>query len=321
MLSHVVTLSDSAEPGVFPDAMRMYVAQDRSGRFFVAGGDRMSVFDTSGRLETVIGRRGAGPGEFLGIRRPLVDAHDSIHVLDVLLGRITVLTPSLQVARVTPTPNLPALILHDGTGVVIGQLPLAAATGYPMHVVTPEGRVIRSFGVDTPDFRQNAPRLTSRVIGPGLGGTVWTAAPGDYVLERWDPATGSRVERVDVLTSWFEKSDAPREDERTPPEPVIEGLWQDTLGFVWVLVRDKDANWAPPARANVERSLTASEYGRIYDWVLEVIDVGLQMPVASRRFDDVLWYRPPTALVTSPREDDSWYVKFDIWRPELVWKQ
>jgi hypothetical protein len=126
---------------------------------------------------------------------------------------------------------------------------------------------------------------------------------------------------VDVLTSWFEKSDAPREDERTPPEPVIEGLWQDTLGFVWVLVRDKDANWAPPARANVERSLTASEYGRIYDWVLEVIDVGLQMPVASRRFDDVLWYRPPTALVTSPREDDSWYVKFDIWRPELVWKQ
>jgi hypothetical protein len=117
------------------------------------------------------------------------------------------------------------------------------------------------------------------------------------------------------------RSPQPRFDERLRPDPIIEGLWQQDPGFVWVLLRDADERWEPPAEANVMRSLTSHEYSRIYDWVLEAIDPEAGTVIAAKRFDDVLWFRPPTPLLTSRSRADTLNVTHNVWRADLMPKE
>jgi hypothetical protein len=268
-----------------------------------------------------MGRRGSGPGEFEGIRNPLVGPGDSLHVGDPLLRRVTVIGPDLSVGRVSTGPHLPTIVLSNGSYVISRQIPTSEAIGYPVHLVGPDGTLLRSFGADTPQYRVDIRRLTNRVVGPGPGETIWVAPPGRYVLERYDPRTGKKLARVVVRSSWFTESAAPRFDERLRPDPIIEGLWQQDPGFVWVLLRDADERWEPPAEANVMRSLTSHEYSRIYDWVLEAIDPEAGTVIAAKRFDDVLWFRPPTPLLTSRSRADTLNVTHNVWRADLMPKE
>lgn len=63
-LEPLVTLSDSASPGLFGD--RIFVERDGLGRWITStiAFDRLAVFGPSGDFERVIGRDGEGPMEF-----------------------------------------------------------------------------------------------------------------------------------------------------------------------------------------------------------------------------------------------------------------
>ncbi len=84
------------------------------------------VFDLEGRFERVIGREGAGPGEYREIWGLQVSKGDSLHVTDLINLRRTVLSPGFEVARSHSLPTRPVLKgcspLGDGGCMLNGML-------------------------------------------------------------------------------------------------------------------------------------------------------------------------------------------------------
>ena len=101
------------------------------------------------------------------------------------------------------------------------------------------------------------------------------------------------------------------------PFPLVEGLWEDENGLVWTVVRDADVDWVPPPRANEYRPVDREQYDRTYDWVLEVVDPGSGRVLTSRRFDEALWYRPPSRILVSRVDTVLTIVAYDVWNPTL----
>jgi hypothetical protein len=316
-LEHVATLSDSFEPGAISVSRSLWVLRDKQGRFFMPGLPltRVLVFDSTGRFHSTIGRRGEGPGEFERVVGILTGTEgDSVYIADFLLRRLTVLAPDLNVARVQSMPRMPTLMRDDGSFILAEQIRTAERSGYPVHTLDAGGSIVQSFGIDTPQYRPDLTRLLNRVVAPARGGRVWTAAPGRYVLERWDPDSGRREARLIVPSSWFRESDRPEPDTERP-SPIIVGIWEDADSLVWVLHRDADSGWQPEPLGHVP--LDFDLYGKLHDWVIEVIDPVSARVLASRRFPEYLGYRAPSALLVSIREVEFSGTVLDIWRPVL----
>lgn len=314
---HVARVSDSEDPGVLPYPV-IWLQRSNSGRFFAtqADGSGVVVFDPDGSLLATVGGRGQAPGEYQRARTLIPGSGDTVFVFDRGQSRVTVMGPDLEVHGILPAPYPPDLLLKDGSFVVASQISTRDAIGYPIHVVDRQGVVVRSFGTDQPQFRTDLRATLDRDVALSSDGTIWSVGAGSYVLERWNPSTGERVQRVEVGSDWFVESDRITFDERIRPRPIIEGIWEDTRGLVWVVIRDADLEWEPPARANEERALSVEDYDRLYDWIIEVVDPASAQVVARRRLGNVHWYRPPTSLLVSPADTDITTVAFDVW--ELI---
>ena len=317
-LTHVGTFSDSVEPGVLPDFM-VYAMRDRSNRIYTTTRrkDQLLVFDSVGTLVGRLGKSGEGPGEYRNIQRVLVGDADSIYVLDNGLGRVTVYNPSLVLARTQVVPYAPSLVLPGGSFVVASQLPTPDNIGYPVHLLSAAGRLERSFGTDTPQYRADMKLVTNRLVAKADAGNIWTIAPGRYVIEKWSAESGKRLEQIAIKSEWFREIAVWPSDERIRPPAIAENLWQDSAGFVWVVFRVADENWSAPTKANVERAVSAEEYAGMFDWVIEVVDTKSKHVVATKRFPQLLWARPPYDVVVSPRDFNSATLTYDVWHPVL----
>ena len=209
--------------------------------------------------------------------------------------------------------------MPDGSLLVAAQTRTSETIGYPMHVVDREGRVVRSFGTDEPQYDPDLNHILTRTVALGQDGTVWAMAPARYLLERWDPSTGEQLQSTRIPSDWFwfRESIQAYTDETVRRPPLVEGLWEDEDGLVWIIVHDADADWAPPPRSNEERPLDLQEYDRLFDSVIEVVDPGLGRVLASRRFSEVLWYRSPSGILVSRADTILTTVAYDVWKPTL----
>lgn len=141
-----MSLGSALEPDSPADRPHRGVVHDARGRYFVKAGwpvSRILVYGSDGTLESVWDGRGEGPGEYGTIRRLMVLRGDSLGVLDGSVLRLTVLNADGSVARtqllpINPYPHDMAQ-LDDGTLIVAGGQYTAAATGYLMHVIRPDG--------------------------------------------------------------------------------------------------------------------------------------------------------------------------------------
>jgi hypothetical protein len=191
----------------------------------------------------------------------------------------------------------PAILRDDGSFVVAGQMRPPAAAGYPLHLIDSTGKVVRSFGVDAPEFRADITRLTDRRVAAAQNGGVWAVAPGRYVVERWDPNSGARQLALHVKSSWFKESTrGPAPGER--PTAHIDAIWERD-GHLWVLFLDVDQRWKPLPASELEKPVDPHRYNQSYDWVIEALNPATGDVVASKRFDRVMWQLSPGSLVTS----------------------
>ena len=317
-LEHVAALSDSFEPGAISVSRSLWVLRDAQGRFFMPGLPltRILVFDSAGHFHSSIGRAGEGPGEFQRVTGILTTPDgDSVYIADFVLRRLTALTPDLGVARIEHLPYMPTLMRNDGSFILTGQIQTSDLIGYPIHTMDRGGAILRSFGLDTPQYRPDLPRRLNRLVAPSRDGRIWAAAPGKYILERWNPETGEREARIPVASSWFRESDR-LESSAERPFPVIVGIWEGPDLLVWVLHRIADDEWRPPERFD-HAPMDYASYNQEHDWMIEVIDPLSGRIVASRRFPDYLGYRPPSTLLVTIREIKMSGTVLDIWRPVL----
>jgi hypothetical protein len=152
------------------------------GRFVVADGIelRISVYDSAGRLQSMFGRSGSGPGEYRSIGGIWSIGHDTIGVWDGHLQRIThVLTHGEVVRTHTPRYDVQRPPAAAGTlDAFLGAFPdgrlalawLAASRGAP-DALLPDQMVIGLFEADG-SFQKVLGRVEGmiRIHKPGVGG-------------------------------------------------------------------------------------------------------------------------------------------------------
>jgi hypothetical protein len=147
------------------------------------------------------------------------------------------------------------------------------------------------------------------------------AAPAKYILERWDPAQGRRLETVSVQSTWFRESIVNADARVTRPPSTVQEIWQDPSGFIWVLLRDADSHWRAASGATRDGPVASATLDAQFDWVLEAVDPATGNVIGSLRSNREIWSRVPSGLVVSRNEASESRVAFDVWRPQLLRKE
>ncbi|MBK9239850.1 MAG: hypothetical protein IPL75_06220 [Acidobacteria bacterium] len=66
------------------------------------------------------------------------------------------------------------------------QLATPALVGYPLHVMSKDGSIERSFGGDGGVFHSEDTYKNGRAVCLNPDGSIWSIAWGGRLLERWD---------------------------------------------------------------------------------------------------------------------------------------
>jgi hypothetical protein len=259
------------------------------------------VFDSAGQRLAIFGRKGRGPGEFDGVQGKTFGAADTLYVFMPGLGRVGVVSPDYQFVRTVPFPPIPTsqfVALGDDRFVLAATATFPTADrrretlADPLHLVS-EGSIVRSFGTDslpTPGSVEESAEK-SRFIGPSTRGRIWSAHFRRYVIERWDTAGTLELSIVREV-EWFPIVRATYQDPMlVRPHPSQTGVWEDSEGRVWTLIRVADAKWRarPPVKpSTLERGsigrTPAELQDSLYDSIIEVFDPKRGVLLASRRF-------------------------------------
>lgn len=322
-LTRVVRLGGPSDPSSL--ARTPTVARDSRGRFIVGptlDGAQLHVYDASGKFLTSVGRRGRGPGEFQRISLVTVSAGDTLHVFDAVNLRHTVLSSDFRTVRTSPLPGRVYAAFPLGRGTTLVQAPARSSDrfGLPLHLINPDGRVVRSYGSLQKTYEPGDVDAEFRPVAQASTAMTWVGHVGRYELGLWD--TNGRLVRTLVRgASWFRpREKGSRNDPNARPGHWIADLHEDAGRMLWVVVGTADRSWQPPRdRTDGERPLpTVREAGSLFDTILEVIDPKTGQLLASARDPG-----PPFAffadnLASRAREDADGNVFVDVVRVELI---
>lgn len=230
-----VVLADSvvlSESGANFVAQLGGVAEDGRGRYLVTdmAQDRVVRFGSDGRWMDVIGRKGAGPGEFLG-PTAAVPLASGFLVGDDQLRRLTIFDDSGRRVREVASPGIVRNVVRRNGDIWFGGVDAASETGIARWNGDTSFRRIFPF----PDSYRESPPLRGIYTIVALdvwGDTVLAAYSGSNAVAMMDTA-GRELARYEVPVS-RRKGVAPEQlrklsDPATPfPEmfSALSGLFQ-----------------------------------------------------------------------------------------------
>jgi hypothetical protein len=275
------------------------IATDSQGRFFLGfpetTGEPVWVFDRDGRIIRKLGRSGFGPGEFREVRTVRITPGDTLRVYDGSLGRVTVYSPALELVRTEPASAQlwDILWLEDGSVVINAEMRSAPRVGLPLHLVTREGRIKRSFGEDDVPYSPRNRRRFFRWLSAAPGGFWSTSYTNTYKVQRFD-TSGRELARLERRAAWFPPTDEywfPSKDR--PPASELWGALQSTDSVLWVVARRGDETWhrglSAPIHAEGRTIYPWASYEKVFDSVIEAVGVPEYRLLGSRRFDGVFF--------------------------------
>lgn len=304
------------------------VARDSRGRYYVSTAfhpGEILVYDSRGKYLRSVGRPGRGPQEFRRIFFMAVSAGDTLHVFDVGNRGHSILSPSYQVVRSNSIPGIvyDALVEENGTVILQAPVPRPETVGFPVHVVSPGGRILRSLGAaDGRAYRESDPGSEYRPLGHAGRGRIWISHLNRYEVELWS-TQGRHLKTFARDASWFRPwNTAP---ERSPvesrPRPAVVDVRQDREARLWVITSVADRNWkrGRVAGSGEEAKVPpVTEMDRYFDTLVEVIDIRTGRLLKTAR----LPYRPfkflSGDLVFRAVEDASGHTYVDILRVRLL---
>lgn len=182
------------------------------------------VVDTAGRIVKFFAR-GEGPGELLFNATSLAaGAGDTLYAGNQ--GSFSVFGPDLKFVRSIPLRDVSAGSVVPLRGrLVLSSQKVEGPHMTSLHVVTPNGDIVRSFARDTFD-RKIWPPPAYR-IAEGSGNTVLAGEVYTHRVERWT-LDGRRLLRIDTRPAWFDTR-RPAQDGR----PYLRGV-AEADGVIWV---------------------------------------------------------------------------------------
>lgn len=294
-----VTVGPPRELQANPDApfaqAPVALARDRKGYYYLieeASDGIVSVFDSAGRFLRTLGRSGGGPGEFRVPETVLLDAHDSVHVIDTRGWQHTVLGPAPEWRYVRRTPVQPStrvVLLSGGRLAINAELAAGNAAGMPLHLLSSQGVVERSFGAAGPLDPKAHPWTRRRVVAPSANG-FWAAHVLSYAIERWS-RDGKKLEELDREAPWFTPLEAPVfATSEHAPSPELVALREDASGRLWVLIVVAGPDWrrglgTPSVKRGSVVGWTKLDHipQLLFETVIEVIDPVRAELLASQR--------------------------------------
>jgi hypothetical protein len=286
------TLGDDVGPG-FVGLTTIVSAGNRF--YYVANMEALEevrVFDHSGRFLRLVGREGAGPGEFRMIWDLRVSHGDTLHVIDISNLRRSVFSPSLELVR---TNRLPGRLVSNGFIPLPGgeffinvPLPDSERTVRLLHRLDGDGRILASFAEAPTDGTSLSGNLQIRDRKLALSGDgQLISAVGLDQIEIWTPE-GEKVKVFSLAErGWAEN--APQAV--AGYGPTITFLHVDELNRLWILVRVGDPNWEgavaddPRHRlGNRGSSKVITDYDGYWDSIVEVVDLRRGHVLVRERF-------------------------------------
>jgi hypothetical protein len=290
----VAVLGEESGPGYVGRVGRGGIVQRSDGVFAVRDvedQDRVKFFDENGRYLRSFGRQGDGPGEFQIASIVLLLEGDSVEVYDLGNRRRTVIAPDFTLGRISHGPDLlaPTIIrLRDGTRVMNGALYTPQGLGLPLHHVDVEGQVLASFGADPPIQDLAARGAVRRFLTTNDSESVWSGALPRYRMEEWTVG-GGRMRVLEREVDWFTPHDGSRLAADGSPRPRFQALHEDKEGLLWTVVWVPAPRWEEGLRESdgvgALPGLVVTDYSKVYDSVVEVIDPEAGRVVRSQRFD------------------------------------
>jgi hypothetical protein len=271
---------------------------------------QLSVFGPDSKLTRIAGQEGDGPGEFRTIGA-LVARADTLHVFDSALNRWTRLDRDF---RVVSTVQLPAYAMNavfwDRNLVVNSNIGTPDLAGYPLHVLSEDGSVVRSLGYYGGPYRVDMPYSGLRVLAACPNGTLWFATVTRYELTGVSHNAAETILRRNA--AWFEPhSSRPLyTEEGGPPPPMLQALYCDDESRLWTLTHVADPKWRSaglrPANRDYHRSGWEQRFqrDRYYDTIIEVIDSRRGRVIAAARTDRYIEYILPGGTMGAYREVD-----------------
>ena len=298
-LRPLVTINIQKRPPITDGRPFSIAHQNETGKFVVLEADlTLHVYDSHGKADRELGRRGRGPGEFQVPMRVFAATSDTLLVIDPVAERLHVIAPNGAVAQSLPFLSarpFEAISLSDGMIFLNAVVRDRDHIGYPLHLVTRDGQIKRSFGADVPDYRHNAPPLWRRRLSPQNGRCeLWTARELEYVLEQWGVDNGLAISRLRRLNEWFGSQVSYQGPTPTSqPSSYVAGLRQDSKGLLWVALAIPDNSWSQgivrgPDDLDGTPIFFPSDYRKLYDSLIEVIDPVTETVFASTRFDQYI---------------------------------
>lgn len=325
-LERMVTLRDVPESGppvVGPTAM---VVRDAGGRIYLVHGNdtaRVQVFGPDGAHIGSVGSRGRGPGEFTSAGPLLVDARGSLYVFDRFQYRMAVFSPTLELleTRFLPPRFRPRKALFlDGGFLVAASAYTEELLGYPLHLLTHDLDIERSFGMTDQDqtVRPDMVSLQLRSLAKAGDQGIWAAPYNEYKVEAWDPATGELTTSLERSVEWFPPWHFARSlSLDSPPQPVLRGIWQDDKGLLWVLVAVAAEGWRDAIHMTSGGDLALHDSERYRDTIIEVLDPNTQTLLVSTRVPHVLVGFTNDGLIIGNASNEVDGDSVELWRAIL----
>jgi hypothetical protein len=290
------------------------VIRDSRGRYAAVSGDfrQLLIFDATGRLLD------SPRPTFERIVSLFVGPTGAVQAYDARSGSLKTFDANYKVTAETELPYSPAFPLGDGKFLVAGQIPTPALVGHPLHVMSKDGRILRSFGADAGPFHSDETLKNTRAVCLNPDGTIWSIASGGRLLERWDTSTGRRIAQITVKSTWFHESSRPAPITQVA-NPIILTIWAEQ-DLVWLLYRVPDPHWIPRPMSEEELLTSADIADRRSDWVLEAVRSDTGSVVAMKSFDRTLLRREGSFAIASDLASTSRARGVELWIPIVVKK-
>jgi hypothetical protein len=249
--------------------------------------------DSSGHLKRLFGRLGSGPGEY---QHPglLIAARDRLLIEDAA-GRFHFF--SAQGSELGTVPAIgggvtEALLLRGDTIVFARTAGSPASLGMPLHLLSSDGRVVKSLGSPISQPNTTEGQLAGlRTLAQESDSSFWVGRLFEYTIELWSTA-GKLLKEFHLARDWFPaampRQVGPLDHDR--PIPMLLRLHRDTQGHLVALLRRARPDWK--ARPGVSRAwMNPSDATKYIEQVIEVIDTS-----SGRLLGTIVHRDPPTIL-------------------------
>lgn len=223
------------------DMSRPLVVRSGPGGLLYVGSQRLSglpmVLDSTLSFVRTLGGRGEGPGEITEVAN-LYPKGDSVVVGDQRL--ITALFgPDGGYVRSLPRAVswIGQVFTFRGDTLLLTE-PISSELlfGLPLHLISPDGDTVRSFGSDDRSFDIRRTMAMYRVITPESDSTFWAARVDRYELQRWH-ISGELLKLLRVDRPWFHPQLSDRNGTNAEPMPTrIKGIHLDADGHLLVMI-------------------------------------------------------------------------------------